>query len=61
LEWKVAEKVWISKPIDLDNLRVSGYPPFVHVSSENQFKLDPKSKKYVSVGYIKGVKRVQVM
>jgi transposase InsO family protein len=56
LEGKVAEEVWTGKPIDLDNLRIFGCPAFVHISSEDRSKLDPKSKKCVFVGYSKGVK-----
>ncbi|CAJ2662759.1 unnamed protein product [Trifolium pratense] len=56
LEGKVAKEVWTGKPIDLNNLRIFGCPAFVHISSEDRSKLDPKSKKCVFVGYSKGVK-----
>ena len=53
---KVAEEVWKGKPIDLGNLKIFGCPTYVHISSDERFKLYPKSKKYIFIGYVKGVK-----
>lgn len=44
LEGKFAEEVWTSNPIDLCNLRIFGCPTYVHISSKEWSKLDPKSK-----------------
>ena len=56
LEGKVAEKVWTSNPIDLSNLRIFESPSYVHISSEDRSKLDPKSRRCIFIGYNKGVK-----
>ena len=42
---KVAKEVWTGKPIDLSNLKIFGCPAYVYISSDERFKLDPKSKK----------------
>src|ERR1044072_5849323 len=56
LKGKVAEKVWAGNPIDFNNLRIFGSPAYVHISSEDQSKLDPKSRRCIFIGYNKGVK-----
>lgn len=56
LDGNVAEEVWIGNPIDLINLRIFGYPTYVHISSKDRSKLDPKSKQCIFIGYNKGVK-----
>ena len=53
---KVAEEVWTGKPINLDNLKIFYFPAYVHISSDERSKLDPKSKKCIFIGYVKGVK-----
>ena len=53
---KVAKEVWTGKPIDLDNLKIFGCPTYVHISSNERSKLDPKSKKCIFLGYVKGMK-----
>ena len=55
---KVTKEVWTwtGKPIDLGNLKIFGYPAYVHISSDDRSKLDPKSKKCIFIGYVKGVK-----
>ena len=52
----ITEEGWISKPIDLGNLKIFGCPAYVHISSDESSKLDPKSKKCIFIGYMKGVK-----
>lgn len=47
LDGKVIHGVWTGNPIDLDNLRVFRCLTYVHISKEDQIKLDPKLKKYV--------------
>lgn len=56
LEGKVVEEVWIGNPLDLNNLTNFGFLSYMHISSKNQSKLDPKSKKCVFIGNAKGVK-----
>ena len=53
---KVTEEVWKGKPIDLGNLKIFGCPTNVHISSDERSKLNPKSKKCIFIGYVKGVK-----
>lgn len=55
LDGKVVEKVWTSNTVYLDNLRIFRCPIYVHISSEDRSKLDPKSKKCVIDSYTKGV------
>ena len=52
---KVIEEVWTGKPIDFGNLKIFDFPAYVHISSDERSKLDPKSKKYIFIGYVKGV------
>lgn len=56
IERKVAEEVWIGNPIDLEILRIFWCLAYVHISSEERSKLDPKAKKCDFVGYAKCVK-----
>ena len=42
LDDKVAEEVWIGNLIDFDNLKIFGCPFFVHISSDERYKLDLK-------------------
>lgn len=56
MEGNVVEKVWISNLIDLDNLRIFYFPAYMHISSEDQSKLDSKLNMYVFVSYAKDVK-----
>ena len=37
-------------------MRIFGRPAYVHISSEDKSKLDPKSKKCIFLSYEKGVK-----
>lgn len=54
LDGKIAKEVWIGE--DYFGLRVFGRPAYVHVFSDQRSKLDPKSRKCVFLGYVKGVK-----
>jgi hypothetical protein len=56
LDGKVAEEVWTSNEVDYSILRVFGCPTYAHIPSEEQSKLDPKSRQCVFLGYGKGVK-----
>lgn len=53
LDGEVEDEVCTCNPIDLDSLSISRCPSYMHISSENQSKLDPKSKKRVFSGYVK--------
>ena len=44
------------KSIDLSNLKNFSCHAYVHISSDERVKLDPKSKKYIFIGYVKGIK-----
>ena len=56
LDGKVAKKVWTGNEVDYSGLRVFGCPAYVHIPSEEQSKLDLKSRQYVFLEYGKGVK-----
>lgn len=56
MDGKVVEEVWTGNPVDYNNLRIFGCPAFVHISSDERSKLDPKSKGCTFIGYTKGVK-----
>ncbi|KAL2237883.1 UNVERIFIED_CONTAM: Retrovirus-related Pol polyprotein from transposon TNT 1-94 [Sesamum indicum] len=53
LSGKTPEFMWNRKLLDLSPLRVFGCSAFVHQNSD---KLEPRSLKYVFIGYPKGVK-----
>ena len=53
---KVTKEVWVGKSIDLSNLKNFSCHAYVHISSDERVKLDPKSKKYIFIGYVKGIK-----
>jgi hypothetical protein len=53
---KVTEEVWTGNEVDYSGLRVFGCPAYVHIPSEEQSKIDSKSKQCVFLGYGKGVK-----
>lgn len=55
LEGEVEDEVCTCNPIDFDNLRLFICENYMHVSSEDWFKLDPDSEKCVFVGYAKSV------
>ena len=56
LDEKVAEEVWIGNEVDYSGLRVFGCLAYVHIPSEEQSKLDSKSRQCVFIGYGKRVK-----
>ena len=53
---KVVEEVWIGQEVDYSLMRIFGCLTYVHISSEDRSKLDPKSKKCIFFNYEKGVK-----
>uniref|UniRef100_A0A2N9HC61 Integrase catalytic domain-containing protein n=1 Tax=Fagus sylvatica TaxID=28930 RepID=A0A2N9HC61_FAGSY len=56
LDGKVAEEVWTGQEVDYSFMRIFRCPAYVHISSEDRSKLDPKSKKCIFLGFKKGVK-----
>jgi hypothetical protein len=56
LDGKVAEEVWTGNEVDYSSLRVFGCLTYVHIPSEEQSKLDPKSRQCFFLGYGKWVK-----
>jgi hypothetical protein len=56
LDRKVVEKVWTSNEVYYFRLRVFGCPAYVHIPSEEQLKLNIKSRQCVFLRYGKGVK-----
>jgi hypothetical protein len=56
LDGKVAEEVWTCNEVDYSGLRVFGCLAYVHILSEEQLKLDPKSRQCVFLRYGKVVK-----
>jgi hypothetical protein len=60
LDGKVAEEVWIGQEVDYSFMRIFECPAYVHISSEDRSKLDPKSKKCIFLGFKKGVKGYKI-
>jgi transposase InsO family protein len=56
LDRKVAEEVWIGQEVDYSFMRIFECPAYVHITSEDKSKLDPKSKKCIYLGFKKWVK-----
>lgn len=53
---KVTKEVWKGNSVGFNNFIIFECPTFVHISSNEISKLDPKSKRCVFVSYSKGVK-----
>jgi hypothetical protein len=53
---KIPEEVWTGHSCDYSNLRIFGCDAYALISKDQRSKLDPRSKKYVFVGYGDGVK-----
>jgi hypothetical protein len=45
------EEKFISKKPNVSHFRMFGWITYVHVSDEKRSKLDPKTKKYIFIGY----------
>ena len=56
LDGKVAKEIWTGQEVDYSFMRIFWYPVHVHISVEDRSKLDPKSKKYIFLGFKKWVK-----
>ena len=56
IDFKILEEVWSSRPVDYSSLKIFGCHAYVHMQSGERSKLDSKSRKYVFLGFEKGVK-----
>ena len=56
LDENVAEEVWSGKDVDYSLMKIFGCATYIYVFSDERSKLDPKSKRYIFLGYKKGVK-----
>jgi hypothetical protein len=52
----IPEEVWIGQSCDFSYLRIFGCDAYALISKDQHSKLDPRSKKYVFVGYGDGFK-----
>nr|GMC69443.1 Retrovirus-related Pol polyprotein from transposon TNT 1-94 [Ipomoea batatas] len=53
---KILDEVWSTNLVSFDHLQVFCCPGYVFVPSDERSKLDPKAKKYIFLGFKKGVK-----
>jgi hypothetical protein len=51
----ILEEVWTSHLYDFSNIRIFGCDAYALISKDQRYKLDPRSKRYVFVGYGDGV------
>ena len=51
LDFKVLEELWLGPKISHDRLCTFGYEAYAHVPKELHAKLDPKSQKWIFIGY----------
>jgi hypothetical protein len=56
INWKILEEVWTDHSCDFSNLIIFGCDAYALISKDQRSKLDPRSKKYVFVGYGDGFK-----
>ena len=56
IDFKILEEVWSSRPVNYSSLKIFGCPAYVHMQSGERSKLNLKSRKYVFLGFEKGVK-----
>ena len=56
IDCKILEEVWTGQQCDYSNLRVFGCEAYALIPKSQHFKLDPKSRKLIFVGYGDGVK-----
>ena len=56
IDQKITMKMWTDKPTDYSHLHTFGSPVYVMYNTQEVTKLDPKSRKYVFLGYVEGVK-----
>ncbi|RDX86500.1 hypothetical protein CR513_32156, partial [Mucuna pruriens] len=51
LNTEMPDKIWFGKDVKYGHLRVLDYKPFVHVSKDERFKLDMKTRQCIFIGY----------
>lgn len=51
LQFKVPEELWSRHPVSYQRLRTFGCEAYAHMPKELCAKLDPKSRKYIFIGY----------
>jgi hypothetical protein len=56
IELKTPMEMWTGKPADYSRLHIFGSPVYVMYNTQEVSKLDSKSRKYVFLGYVDGVK-----
>ena len=56
IDFKILEKVWLGRLVDYLSLKNFGCPVYMHVHSGEHSKLGSKTRKYVFLGFEKGVK-----
>jgi hypothetical protein len=56
INYKIPKEVWTGHSCDFSNLRIFGCDAYALISKDQHSKLDHKSKRYVFVGYVDGVK-----
>ena len=56
IDCKIPQEVWTGHPCDYSKLRVFGCEAYALVPKHQRTKLDPKSKRYIFVGYGDGTK-----
>ncbi|KAG8487019.1 hypothetical protein CXB51_020709 [Gossypium anomalum] len=57
IEKKTPQEVWSGNPVNYSDLKIFGCPAYAHVDNG---KLEPRSIKYVFLGYKAGVKRYKL-
>lgn len=56
IDLKTPMEMWTGKPVNYSNLHIFGSPVYVMYNAQETTKLDPKSRKYLFLGYADGVK-----
>ena len=49
-------EMWTGKPTDYSHIHAFGCPVYVMYIAQERAKLDPKSRRYIFLGYVDGVK-----
>ena len=56
IDLQIPKEIWGGVSVDYSTLRIFGCPVYSLVDSQKRTKLKLKSKKYIFIGFIKGVK-----
>ena len=60
LEIKTPEEVFSGKKLEVNHLRIFGYPVYIHILKEKRMKLDPSRKKGIFLGYSESSKAYRI-